>query len=92
MTKKQNMQPAQKKFVHPPATGELDVGNEGRHGGQPGDAIRVEVTAPGRPNYAHEAKQDFYPARQLQCSPGPMGVGAPRGRPTTVLTLMVVAR
>ena len=58
-----------KKSVHPPSTGELDFGNGKRHGKQPDDAIRVEVTAPGRTSYAHEAKEDFYPARQLQCSP-----------------------
>ena len=57
------------KFVHPCATGELDEGNEERHGERPDDAIRIKVTAPGRLDYAHEAKEDFYPARQLQCSP-----------------------
>ena len=60
---------ADEKFVHPPATGELDEGNGERHGKQPDDAIRVKVTAPGGHDYAHEAKEDFYAARQLQCSP-----------------------
>ena len=60
---------ADEKFVHPPATGELDEGNGERHGKQPDDAIRVKVTVPGGHDYAHEAKEDFYTARQLQCSP-----------------------
>jgi hypothetical protein len=77
-----------KKFVHPPATGELDVGNGKRHGKQPDDAIRVEVTAPERPNYTHEAKEDFYPARQLQCSPERPDGGKRVSPSTTVLTVL----
>ena len=61
---------ADEKFVHPRATGELDEGNGKRHGKQPDDAILVKVAAPVRPDYAHETKEDFYPARQLQCLPG----------------------
>ena len=85
---------ADEKFVHPCATGELDEGNEERHGKQPDDAIRVKVTAPGRPDYAHEAKEDFYPDRRpaIAMPSGPMKVSAPRDRRTTVLTLMLVAR
>ena len=47
----------------------LDEGNGERHGKQPDDAIRVKVTTPVKPDYAHETNEDFYPARQLQCSP-----------------------
>ena len=57
---------ADEKIVHPCAT---DEGNEEWHGKQPDNAIRIKLSAPGRPDYAHEAKEDFYPVRQLQCSP-----------------------
>ena len=61
---------ADEKFVHPCATGESTRAmGSGMESSRTDDAIRVKVTAPGRPDYAHEAKEDFYPARQLQCSP-----------------------
>ena len=81
-----------KKFVHlvyQAPHPQLDVGKGKRHGKQPDDAIRVDVTAPERPNYTHEvrAKEDFYPARQLQCSPERPDGGKRVSPSTTVLTV-----
>ena len=61
------------KFVHPPATGELDVGNGKRHGKQPDGAIRVEEAAWAAAARRNSAKEDFYPARQLQSPERPDG-------------------